>query len=140
MKKFFLFAVAIATLSLVSCNGGNDSSASDGNSQATSVDPNSGVPQTEASTSVSTVSDANATPVENAVSDAVDDVQKKAEGVVDDAKKKAEGIVDDAKKKADDALKAGQKKVDDAIKDGQKKVDDAIKDGQKQLDNAVKNL
>ncbi|MBO4721768.1 MAG: hypothetical protein J5629_02425 [Muribaculaceae bacterium] len=40
MKKFFLFIAVIAAFSLTSCGGGETSSVPDGNSQATSVDPN----------------------------------------------------------------------------------------------------
>ena len=40
MKKFFLFIAVIAAFSLTSCGGGETSSVPDGNSQATSIDPN----------------------------------------------------------------------------------------------------
>ena len=41
MKKFFLFIAAFAALSLTSCsNSGESSSIPDGQSQATTVDPN----------------------------------------------------------------------------------------------------
>ena len=39
MKKFFLFAAVLAAFTLTSC-GGSESSVPDGNSQATSIDPN----------------------------------------------------------------------------------------------------
>ena len=40
MKKFFLLIAVIAAFSLTSCGGGETSSVPDGNSQATSIDPN----------------------------------------------------------------------------------------------------
>ena len=40
MKKFFLFIAVIAAFSLTSCGGSETSSVPDGNSQATSIDPN----------------------------------------------------------------------------------------------------
>lgn len=40
MKKFLLFVAAIAAFSVTSCGGGDASNVPDGNSQATTVDPN----------------------------------------------------------------------------------------------------
>ncbi len=55
MKKFLLFVAAFTALSLTSCGGSETSSVPDGNSQATSVDPNDpnqAPPQMEASSIV----------------------------------------------------------------------------------------
>lgn len=55
MKKFLLFVAAFAALSLTSCGGSDTSSVPDGNSQATSIDPNDpnqAPPQMEASSIV----------------------------------------------------------------------------------------
>lgn len=60
MKKFFLLFAAVAALSLASCGGGDASSTPDGNSQATSVDPNDPnqqPPQTDNNAADQSVSD-----------------------------------------------------------------------------------
>ncbi len=65
MKKFFLFAAALVALSLTSC-GGNSTSVPDGNSQATSIDPNEpnqAPPQME---EVSTLEQSGVASTENA--------------------------------------------------------------------------
>ncbi len=72
MKKFFLLIAAFAALSLTSCGGGETSSQPDGNSQATSVDPNDpnqAPPQVEA-TSVSVVEENVSVPTEQAAPEA----------------------------------------------------------------------
>ncbi|MBR5639078.1 MAG: hypothetical protein IKW83_04870 [Muribaculaceae bacterium] len=47
MKKFFVLFAAVAALSLASCSNGDASSTPDGQSQATTVDPNDGTHNTE---------------------------------------------------------------------------------------------
>ncbi|MBP5687484.1 MAG: hypothetical protein J6X22_02435 [Muribaculaceae bacterium] len=66
MKKFFLFIAVIAAFSLTSCGGSETSSVPDGNSQATSIDPNDPnqiPPQVE---EASIVEESASTPAEQA--------------------------------------------------------------------------
>ena len=96
MKKFFLFAVAIATLSLVSCGDGNGSSASN-DSTAPNGNPESTTPSMNIeSGAASVVSNPTSTPEEGTVENA-NDVTTTVEQQLDNAKNKGEAVINDAK-------------------------------------------
>lgn len=72
MKKFFLLIAAVSVLSLTSCGGGETSSAPDGNSQVTSIDPN------DPNQMPPQMNEASAVEAEQSISNAVE--QKAPEG------------------------------------------------------------
>ncbi|MBR6490076.1 MAG: hypothetical protein IKT03_06015 [Muribaculaceae bacterium] len=136
MKKFFLFAVAIASLSLVSCNGDNNQSNASGSSVVDPNAPSQQVPQDEnASVSAASVSNLpSAAAVEEGVNKAGEDAAKAAnelkEDVKDakkDLKEAGEKIVNDGKKVLDNAKQTGEKIVNDGkqvVEDGKQVVKD----------------
>lgn len=137
MKKFFLFAVAIATLSLVSCTGDNNQSNASGSSVVDPNAPSQQVPQDENASAVSSASVSNlpsAAAVEEGVTKAGEDAAKAAnelkEDVKDakkDLKEAGEKIVNDGKKVLDNAKQTGEKIVNDGkqvVEDGKQVVKD----------------
>ncbi len=138
MKKFFLFAVAIASISLVSCGDNNNasgSSASQPSGDPMNSTPSMNVSDPSAASVVSAIPstdvEAAANGVKDAATDAANDLKGVAEQKVNDLKGVAEQKANDLKNQAGKKLNEAQKKAENAVNDAQKKAENAMNDAQK---------
>jgi len=134
MKKFFIFAVAFATLSLVSCGGGEGSTQQD---SVQAGNPQESTPEMNVEDNANATEDTTATGQEAPTQENIEETNVPDPNAAKDA---AQQAVQEGQDAAQQAVKQGQDAAQKAIQQGQDAAQKAVQQGQQAAQQAAKQV